>query len=408
MSWKQKIQSEFVIITGDGKQYKPIAKNFKKGVEFNISQFDFPNQSGSLIKKGRPRGTKFPLELYFQGEDHIDQATAFHESANDQRAWTILHPYYGQINGHPFGLDFDDTVLNTTLVTGTFVESISQDNPKSKVDPVDKTIADKETTDQLFAESFANDVTPSISDKNKLTSNNDVIYKEGVKSIIDKANAEEYFNLFNKANAAILNATSEPLLAITAIQSVISYPFLFEIAVKTRIETLINQFENLHESVATIATKAEKKIYENNAGAIISTMAASSATPIPRDYANRMEVLAIIELIIDNYNIYIDDLDSLQTENGGQVDSYIPDADSLIALNNLINFTLANLYIIALGTKQERSIILENDSNVILLTHRFYGLDPDDANIDTFMNQNQIGINELFQVKKGKKIIYYV
>jgi hypothetical protein len=137
-------------------------------------------------------------------------------------------------------------------------------------------------------------------------------------------------------------------------------------------------------------------------------MAASAATPLDGDYGNRADVLQIITPIISTYSTYLESLDSLQSDNGGNVENYIPDGNAIAALDDLVDYTLSNLFTIAIGAKQERSVILEDDSNVIILTHRFYGLDPDDANLDKFIRQNGIGISELPQIKKGRKIIYYV
>jgi len=73
-----------------------------------------------------------------------------------------------------------------------------------------------------------------------------------------------------------------------------------------------------------------------------------------------------------------------------------------------MNFTLSNLFAIALNAKQERSIVLEEDNNLVNLTHRFYGLDAADENIDEFILNNNIGISEHLLIKKGRILRYYV
>jgi hypothetical protein len=80
----------------------------------------------------------------------------------------------------------------------------------------------------------------------------------------------------------------------------------------------------------------------------------------------------------------------------------------LIALNSLINFTVSNLFSIALKAKQERSIVLDKDSNWVLLTHRLYGIDKADKNIEELMKSNDVGLNEILQVKKGRRVVYYL
>ena len=71
----------------------------------------------------------------------------------------------------------------------------------------------------------------------------------------------------------------------------------------------------------------------------------------------------------------------------------------------MINFTLSNLFIIALNAKQERSIVLEEDSNLINLAHRFYSLDLDDENIDELILNNDIGISEHLKVENTDILI---
>ena len=98
--------------------------------------------------------------------------------------------------------------------------------------------------------------------------------------------------------------------------------------------------------------------------------------------------------------------DLLQTLNGGSLASYIPTADSIITLSGLISYTLSNLYIIALNSETEKSIIVEKDTNALLLTHRFYGL-SNDENLNKLFSNNNWGLNHILQIKKGTKVIYY-
>jgi hypothetical protein len=125
-------------------------------------------------------------------------------------------------------------------------------------------------------------------------------------------------------------------------------------------------------------------------------------------YPTRVEIVETIEKILDAYNTYVEDLDSFQSDNYTSTDSYLPDADSLIQLSDLVAFTVANLFIIAASAKQERIIYLEDDTNLVMLAHRLYGLKADDSTIQQVIDENNIGGNELLQIKKGRKIVWYV
>ncbi len=77
-------------------------------------------------------------------------------------------------------------------------------------------------------------------------------------------------------------------------------------------------------------------------------------------------------------------------------------------LSDLITFTSNSLFLLGLNARQERSIQLLKDSNLIVLTHRFVGLDADDKNIERFRKVNNIKNNELYKIKKDRTIKYFV
>ncbi len=406
MGWLDQINSAFVITTGDGKEFRPQWMNATKSDEYNVAEFNFIDIEGTLVKRRKAKGRRFNLEIFFQGDDNLDVSRDFSISSKDPRAWTILHPVYGTLIVQPLALAFDDTKHNVTKITGTVVETIVEDNPQAITDPVDKITEDKETLDATFEESFATDVIPSTTDKSTLSDNLNIIFNEA-EDLAGEA-TEDYLNAFNSAEAAILDATKEPLAAITAINGVINLPAFFVQSVKNRIRSFKNQFDKLSEKLSSITEPSKKKIYESNAGIVVSVTALAVANPIEGDYANRPEVIDRIDEILAIYNAYIDNLDILQTDNGGTPESYIPDNESLTALNDLINFSVSHLFDIALNTSQERSIIVEKDSNVILLTHRIYGLDAEDTLMDQLIENNKIGILELLKIPKNRKILYYI
>lgn len=409
MSWLEQENTDLIIRTGDGKEYRPLWKPGTKAVEYNLSEFEYPEKEGTNVSRGTVKGAKYSMELIFQGDDHLDEAREFEQSAKDRRPWTVTHPHYGSILCHPFGLLFDNRASNVSVVTGTLIETMGEINPKVTVDPVDKINFDKGTLDDTFADVYANDVVPETADVLTLKANNTALYNEGKKSIKSTIDFETFTNLYNEANSAIIEMTSpvnDLTTTIQKVQRVISYPAQLEDTVKNRFALLINQYTQIRATLANIFRKNDKKTYENNQGVLISTMAVASVTNY--NYSNANEVLSITETIMNTYNEYVADLDGLQTPTGDEENSYIPDQSSMNALNELVNFTISNLLSIAIDSKQERFIYCEDDTNLILLAHRFYGLTPDDSTLKQVADTNNIGLNEYLQIRKGRKIVYYV
>jgi len=406
MSWLDQIKTDLKIVTGEGSPFFPNWLNATKDKEYNVAQFEFPNVSGTLVKRGLPKGRKYTLEIYFQGDDHLDVAFNFEQAADDPRAWTLIHPFYGTLIVQPISLSFDNSSYNVTKITGTIVETITEDKPKITINPIDQIIKLRDSSFDTQALTFSVSTKIDTTAIRRLGQNNDSVYLQGKKSILNTDDLETYFNLYNEAATKILNATAEPLEAIRTLQAMINAPSLFIDTVKNRLLTIVGQFNLLRTTLNGISTVSGKQIYENNVGILVLTLAQASATN--PDYENRVDVMNAIDIITDSYDQYLEDLDSIQTDNGGEEDSYLPNADSLLALSSLVSYTVSNLFNISVEAKQQRSEILGEDSNVILLAHLYYGLTPDDASIDKFITDNSFGFNELLIVPKNRQVIWFV
>lgn len=412
MSWLDKVKNKLVIKCGDGNTYTPSWINATKQKEYNIAEFEFPETDGTLVFRSRPKGARYNLELYFQGDDCIDLADAFEKSSDDARAWTLSHPFFGLIIVQPLGIDRDNTKYNVSKITTTVVETIITSLPTGTIDPADFIAHNKEILDQTVSSDYAANFSPTPSDIDQITTNMAQVKKAGLPSLKLDIDAQKYFNAFNNANTAIQNLANDVQQNMLIIQDFLNFPALITQSVKIRVQTLVNQFTTLQASINNLQNAASslfdtntKRTYEAQGNTVISTMAIAATTQM--DYSNRNDVISIIEAILTVYNSFLTDLDSFQDVNASSPDSYVPSFNSMIGLNDLINFTVSSLFIIGLQSKQERVLYLEADTNVIKLAHRLYGLLPDDSTIDTLIANNNIGLNEILQLKKGRRIIYY-
>jgi hypothetical protein len=154
-------------------------------------------------------------------------------------------------------------------------------------------------------------------------------------------------------------------------------------------------------------TPNNKYYYEATGSTTIAAMAQAMITPIDGDYVTRTDVVNASSDLLALYNEYLVMLDSLYVADANPSKSFSQSAQTQDALQELVIYTLAGLNEIAFNAKQERLIILDRDSQLIVLTHKYMGLDPDDANIETFRSINGIKNTGVFLVKKGTQIKYY-
>ena len=370
MSWVEKRRQDFIIQTGDGRNYTFFWKNPELSIEFNVAFFEYPNTPGTLVLREEKKGDRIPLELFVPGPNNLEITDQFLLSARNKKFWTLRHPFYGDKKVHPVSIRRRDSGLNNTKLEIEVVETIFDNVPTSVVAPRDQITLSKTRNDTLFLANFieANPV-PDVRDIDNLRSVNTNYYNRAASLINNDLQAQEYFNLFQDANRNITNYTGAPLGAITSLQAVISYPSQFQTSVGNRLQLLTDTFNDLVTSINTITspTKSEKSIFEVNGAANISTICEAVGTPQDTDYETRGEVLEVVESVLATYGTYITTLDGLQTETGAEIDSYVPTFEPSFDLNSYVNFTLSNLFTIALNARQERIIFLDSDTNPILL-----------------------------------------
>jgi len=409
MAYTENIEQTYRITTGEGSVFQVLWKNAEKSYEFNIAQFEFIETKGTLVDRREVKGRTFPLEIYFVGDNHLVNSSSFETATLDKRPWTIQHPLYGKLIVQPITLSFNNSEsISYTKITGSVMETITNGGLVVQDNPID--VIEELNTESLDAgaETFAT-VTPNPTD---MAQNADVIYARTHPISNDLIDSENYFNLFNSAQAAIINATSNPLAAIRELQTMIEAPARFTTNVENRISALTNAFTSLLTSVLNIIpsniTLAEKLLFENTAGPLINSLALAASLPQIDDYQNRSQVLSAINTLVTNYNSYVSAIDGLRSGVAGNPNTYSPSSGYQNGLSALVNFTISNLFIIASGARQERNFILTDDDNLITLSHRFYGPSLDDVNVTEFRLINNIGLSEILGLKKGRSIIYYV
>ena len=408
MSWIDNIKTTLTIITGDGEQYTPNWKNAKVVVPYNVSEFNFPNVEGTYVDKREQLGSKFALELYFQGDNHLEDMKNFVFSAKDKRPWTIIHPFYDVLNVQPSALNVDNSDLNISKITITATQTIERVNPRTLIIPVDKIDEDVETTNSVLTVSLEDP------DKTLLTSQVLDFSVKSLPKIENDLEAQEFINKTNIANDKIANIAADKDSALIAIQDLLLAPSLFTQSVDSRLnmistnfDTLVNQITGTAEDIKNLPNDL-KTSFEMFGASLITSLCSLVSLPTDSDYDTRVEVNTTIEKVLTIHNTYVVKLDELEIGTGGNPQDYQPTAESIILLNNLVNYTVANLFDIAKDSKQERSEIIGEDSDFITLSHRFYGMDFTDTTIDELISNNSLGLNGLINIKKGTKIIYYI
>lgn len=408
MSWKDDIGKDFIIQTGDNVKYTVFANKYSKSVSWNHDIFSFIGIKGQLGKKEEQLARQFPLEFYFQGEDHLEESKRFEASLNNKNPCLVSHPLYGNIVCHIFSATFSnsETELNVTKITGTAIETLTEGglletNPVTAIQ-----LAQSQILTTGPGEITGMPIT--IADGVQIKQNLDASKKSGLKIITIPSEANLYTNVFNEAITAVNVITATPIIAMAQVGNFISMPANFTALVKDRLTFLEYQFGKFLSTVTgQFVNPTKKRLFEIQSATCVSAMCIAAINPFGQEYKTAKDVLGIANRIANNFNNFITTLDSLQVPNGGINQYYVFSADIYFYLSYCVHLTLSNLILIALSGKQERFVYTTEDTNAIILTHKYYGWDNDDINLQYFCDTNNLTYQQMILIKKGTKIVYY-
>lgn len=409
MSWIEQLNNvECTIELGDGRKFTPLWREAKRSKNYNTSAYNFINVPGTLIDRRMPEGYQYDLTLIFSGASHLDTALQFQKSADDRRFWTITHPFWGSIKVQPISLEEDKTVLNNTVFRIKVWETIPFNYPWQKQFANDGVSDSRTNMNELAAMAFENQVIIDTSVRTTLLSSVEAIDNQVSKSLTDDSLFADFKTAVSTAKVKINDTIQSGSAVMLSIIDLINFPVETVQSVADRLNIFNELKTKLTDIILKTGTKNELSIYESILSPIIGAMAVAAMTPSESDYQLRTEIIAAVDLVRASYEDYLQVLDEQMGLRSDNIDSFTPDSEVLRELNNAVMEALANIYDYALGAKQERVVYLEEDSNAIVLAHRFYGLDKEDVNLIFFINSNSLNINELIEIKKGRKIYYYI
>lgn len=405
MSWQNKIENiKFEITTGDGKTFTPLWRTSGKSKEFNVSIYDFIDVEGSLVDRKKPKSSKHTFTFFFQGENNIEDAAEFDVSASDPRAWTVTHPYYGRLNGQPLSINYNEDALNVTEVTVEFWESITSDFPTEEISVRDNVESKKISVLAASSIVYSTDVQPSTADITKIKDSN-TLTAASVNPLLTDENNTIFSNALSKSLSSADTLLSDPLTAMQDAQSLLDLPSTFASPVLDKINAYVEAFNSLKLEILTVA---DKLFFEAQAAACISGICNASVNPSDDDYIVRTEIEEVVEILLGVYDEYLGLVDDNQVQIYNIDETYIPNIDTQSELYALVAFTTGNLFNFAFAAKQLRIVHAEKNTNVILMSHRYLGPSQDDSNLDTFIKINNIKLDELFVIKKGRELKYFI
>jgi hypothetical protein len=195
---------------------------------------------------------------------------------------------------------------------------------------------------------------------------------------------------------------------MTKIQGAIDLPFQAVSNIKSSINLVADQFEQLVTTIGNLAGLSvnDKKYVEAQGANLISSLVRGTTSELVV-YDTPDEVQFAIDRIIDQFNNYVEVLDEMLNDQG-DLNSYFPDQNSYLQVQQLLFYGISRLEEIILESNDEYIIYAEADTNAIIMTHRVYGADASDERLDYFIRSNNLTQDELLLIPRGRELKYYI
>ena len=373
------------ITTGDKKEFELFVRQSDNSMsyEFNNTIYDFLNKEKSFVDRKNVRSRVLNIIGVFQGAENTRQAENFRISSLDRNYWILNHPIYGIIYGQPLKVSFSNSDLNTTVVEVEFWETIIDSKG------ITSTVSTVEKLDNLYIDLVQNGSNAfDGQDKRNLQSNLNVV-RDNYQSLYYN-NTSEFLDQYQNVSKSIDNVIRLPEQYI---QDIFAFNNLVA-KIKTDVFSKIARIENILNSILTDQNTTSK--YKEIMGASVLGTMSQSIIEIDTNLVTRLQLVELNKTVVNSYNDYF-----LQLQ-GGQLDFELQST-----LYSMIWIAVYNLFNVTYNARQEREYVCETDTNIILLTFKFMQTVTDE-NLRFMKKVNNVNTNELFNIKQGRIIKYYV
>lgn len=414
MSWNDRIL-EAAYTSPNGVRLVFDYENLRKSFDKKTTAFNFPDADGTFIQDMGHSGRRYPLRIFFWGDDYDLQASAFEAALQERGTGKLEHPIYGTVDVVPFGTvtQRDDlkTASNQAVIEVVFWETIGLVYPASQANPASDVLSAVDEYNDAAATEFE-DVTSldSAVEQSTFKSGYEALLdgaQNGLQTIADvQADVQKEFNAINDSiNQGIDVLISQPLnLAFQTILLVQSPARAI-----TSISARLSAYKDLTTSIlsgdgASVSTTNNAR--ESNAfhakDLYASTYVTGSVLSVVNNTFNtKTEALEAAEAIL----VQLDDLIEWRDTEFTTL-SEIDTGAAYQQLQEAVALTAGFLVEISFSLKQERRLILDRDRTIIDLVGELYG--SIDDQLDFFITSNDLSGSEILELPVGREIVYYV
>jgi len=414
MAWQDRLK-EAAYTSPNGTRTIFQYENVGKSITKKTSGFEFPDADGTFVQDLGHSGRRYPLRLFFSGNDYDLEADAFEETLIESGIGKLEHPLYGTVDVVPFGAitrrDDLKTGANQAIIEVTFWETIGLIYPSSQQDPGTAVLSAVLDYNVAAAEAFE-DGTDLDSAVERVTFRNDylAVFDRTRSTLQSIADAQEDVRQQFNAIADSIN---------TGIDVLISDPLTLGFQTTLLIQSPARVFQNITARLDAYGALAASIITGDNAVAqpgndsrnsnsfhgsdlyAMTYVTGSAVSVVNNEFLTKTEALVAAEVVLAQFEAV-----AVWREGNFESLEEIDTGEAYQKLQEAVALTAGFLVEISFSLKQERSVVLDRARTIIDLAAELYG--TIDTDLDFLINSNDLSGSEILELPKGREIVYYV
>lgn len=404
--------------------YEDVSKNFDaRGTAFNFASTD-----GTYIQQRGNSGQRFPLRVFFWGDNYDKEAAVFEAALREQGYGLLEHPAYDPTDVKPFGRvtrrDDLKTAANQTIFEVTFWETIRELYPLAEEDTRSDILSAVDAFNEAFGDQFAEqmDLGSQIERQSFLDSYNDFLTKtkqsldviaEAQQSTADKFNA-----VFDSINRGIDVLIDAPLALARQTQIMIQTPARSAALIGARLDAYGNLAADIFGATNPVQSpngndSQSTNEFHNREMYASGYVVASIISVLNATFDNAPQAIAAAETLSNLLVLYVEwseaNYQSIsQTTTGVITPTEVDQGRPYQQLSKAGGLVTGYLVGLSFTLKQEKSIVLDRERTLIDLTCELFQ-DVPDAYLDALIEDNGISTAEIIDgLPRGREVVYYV
>lgn len=413
MGWEDRIR-EAAYTAPSGARYTFNYEDVSQSIDKSTSAFDFPDANGTYIQDLGHSGRRFPLLVYFWGDNCDVEAQQFDAALIETGPGVLEHPIYGRVDVVPFGTISrrDDLVTgaNQVVINVVFWQTTGVIYPTGLFDPAAAVFAALDRFGISAAFNFAKSVVLKTATTIASFEERYSVILGSAKGILEPI-TEKTESIKRQVDAiedsikksiGVLSGDTETLAAQTL--KVIQLPSSAAADIGSKLTAygdISSQIVSLTESSDARVTDNTRNDYATNSLFASAAISGASLSAVNAQFQTRGQAIEAAESILilfDNMIVWRDNAtDDLEVVDTGE---------DYQQLQEVVALTAGYLLEISFSLRQERTITLDRDRTVIDLCGQLYG--SIDDSIDSLISSNDLSGSEILELPRGRKIVYYI